>query len=135
LPGAPLTFVVTTEGERMRFPTKAIVIAAVSLAAVTAYAADVPTLDVSKTCKPIAGDRTFAIDTDRCFKTEKAARDQLTREWADFPVADRTLCTQTATMGGTASYVELITCLEMKRDVAKLPDRTMTTRPAALPKK
>jgi len=52
----------------------------------------------------------------------------------DVPAADRTLCTQTATMGGTASYVELITCLEMRRDVAKLPaNRKLTTRPSNLP--
>ena len=119
----------------MGFPIRTIVLAAAGLTAVTAYAADVPTLDVSKTCKPIANDRSFAIDSDRCFKTENEARDQLTREWANFPVADRSLCTQTATMGGTASYVELITCLEMKRDVAQLPNRNMTIRPAALPRK
>jgi hypothetical protein len=38
-------------------------------------------------------------------------------------------------MGGMPSYVELITCLEMKRDVAQLPNRNMTSRPAALPTK
>jgi len=119
----------------MGFPIRMVVLAAASLTATAAYGADVPTLDVSKTCKPIANDRSLAIDTDRCFRTEKAAREQLTREWENFPVADRGLCTQTASMGGAASYVELITCLEMKRDVAKLPDRTMMTRPAALPKK
>jgi hypothetical protein len=56
--------------------------------------------------------------------------------WVDVPVADRTLCTQTATTGGTASYVELITCLEMKRDVVKLPaDCGLTIRPSNLPAK
>ena len=56
------------------------------------------------------------------------------RQWADFPVADRVLCTQTATLTDMASYVHLITCLEMKRDVAKLPaDRGLRTAPAALP--
>jgi hypothetical protein len=118
----------------MRFSIRTMMIAAAALAATAAYAADVPTLDLAKTCKPIAGDKSLAINTDRCFKTEKQAREQLTREWSNFPAADRTLCTQTATMGSTASYVELITCLEMKRDVAKLPDRTMAARPAALKK-
>jgi|SRR3954452_17060490 hypothetical protein len=118
----------------MRFAIPAAVIAAMSLAAAAAYAADVPKLDVAKTCRPIANDRSLAIDTDRCFKTEKQAREQLSREWANFPAADRSLCTQTATMGGTASYVELITCLELKQN-AKPPGREMTARPAALPKK
>ncbi len=124
-----------TDGERMRFPITTTVIVAASLAAAVAYAADVPALDVTRTCTPIAADKTIAIDTDRCFKTEREAREQLAREWASFPDAERTLCTETARMGGMASYVALVTCLEMKRDAAKLQDRTMTVRPAALPKK
>ena len=119
----------------MRFPLRTIIIAAASLAASAVYAAEVPTLEVSPTCKPIANDRSLAIDTDRCLKTERAAREQLAREWENFPAADRVLCTQTASMGGLPSYVELITCLEMKRDVAQLPNRNMTSRPAALPRK
>jgi hypothetical protein len=120
----------------MGFPIRTLVMAAASLAAASAHAAEVPTLDVSRTCTPIdTADKTFAIDSDRCFKTEREAREQLTREWANFPAADRTLCTQTASMGGMASYVALITCLEMKRDVAKLPtDRGLNVRPAGLPK-
>jgi len=119
----------------MGFPIRMIVIAAASLMAAAANASQVPTLDVSGTCIPMAGDKTIAIDTDRCFKTERDAREQLTREWASFPAADRTLCTQRAAMGGMASYVALMTCLEMKRDVAKLPaDRGLTVRPAGLPR-
>ena len=120
----------------MTFLAKTIIIAVASLAAATVYAAEVPTLDVSGTCKPIPGDRTFAIDTDKCFKTEREAREQLMRQWTNFAETDRTQCTQRATMAGMASYVALITCLEMKRDVAKLPaDRGLTVRPAGLPQK
>ena len=116
----------------MGFPIGTTIIAAASLVATAAYAADVPTLDVRPTCTPIPGDKT---DTDRCLKTEREAREQLTREWASFPAADRTLCTQRAAMGGMSSYVALITCLEMRRDVAKLPaDRGLTVRPAGLPR-
>ena len=119
----------------MGFPIRMTLIAAVGLAATAAYAADVPTLDVSPTCTPIAGDKTIAIDTERCFKTERQAREQLAREWTDFPAADRTLCMQRASMGGMSSYVALLTCLEMKRDVVKLPaDRGLTVRPAGLPR-
>jgi hypothetical protein len=119
----------------MAFPIKSVMIAAAICASASASAAEVPTLDVSRTCKPLVDDKSFVIDTDRCLKSEQEARNQLTREWANFPAADRTLCTQTASMGGTASYVELITCLEMKRDIATLPpDRGLTVRPAGLPK-
>jgi hypothetical protein len=120
----------------MAIPIKIVVIVAVLGIVTAAHAAEVPTLDVNRTCKPINGDRSMQIDTDRCLRSEREARDQLSREWANFPAADRGLCTQTATMGGTASYVGLITCLEMKRDVAKLPaDRNLTVKPAGLQKK
>ena len=114
-------------------------IAALALTAIlttAAECAEVPTLDVSRTCNPIGGDASLQIDTDRCLKSEQEVRERLTQQWADFSAADRTFCTQMATMGGTASYVALITCLEMKRDVAKLPaDRGLTVRPSSLPTK
>jgi hypothetical protein len=123
----------------MPFPVKSALNTALIAAAFgmmsAANAAEVPTLDVSRTCKPIDGDRSMQIDTERCLRTEREAREQLAREWASFPAADRPLCTRTATMGGMASYVALITCLEMRRDAARLPGREMTTRPAGLPKK
>jgi len=93
----------------------------------------VPRLDVTPTCRPIDKTDMMQLDEKRCRQIENDARDQLVRQWADFPAADRTLCTQTATMGGAASYVGLITCLEMRRDVAKLPaDRGLRTAPTGL---
>ncbi len=99
-----------------------------------ALAADVPRLDVANACRAAAGaDLGVKYDADRCLKSENDARDQLKAQWADFPAADRSLCTQTATMGGTASYVELITCLELKRDVGIAPaDLGLQSRPSNL---
>ena len=118
--------------------TSAAALLALSLGA-PAFAAStgsgVPRLDVRPTCHPIsANDKSIQIDNERCLKTENEAREQLVRQWADFPPADRALCTQTATLTSMASYVDLLTCLEMKRDVAKLPtDRGLRTAPAAMP--
>ena len=109
--------------------------AALLLFAAMAFAADVPRLDVAGACRAAAaaaepGDK---YDADRCLKSENDARDQLKSQWANYPAADRSFCTQTATMGGTASYVELITCLELKRDVAKMPaDLGLESRPSRL---
>lgn len=120
----------------MAVPIKIALAAAATAFVAAAHAADVPTLDVGRTCRPLGGDKSLQINVDRCFKGEQEAREQLARQWADFPAADRALCTQTATMGGTASYVELITCLELQRDVAKLPpDGSLATRPSSLPSK
>jgi hypothetical protein len=100
-----------------------------------AFAADpkVPNLDVTPTCRPL--DKSDMLDEGRCRKSEQDARDQLVRDWANFPAADRSQCIATATMGGSASYVELITCLEMKRDVAKLPAGDLDSRPTGLKSK
>ena len=118
--------------------TSAAALLALSLGA-PAFAAEpgVPRLDVGPTCRPLnASDKSIQIDTERCLKTEQETREQLVRQWADFPPADRALCIQTATLTSMASYVDLITCLEMKRDVAKLPaDRGLRTRPSSLPAK
>jgi hypothetical protein len=108
--------------------------AALLIFSAVAFAADVPRLDVARACRATAGaDLGTTYDADRCLKSENDARDQLAAQWANYPAADRTLCTQTATMGGTASYVELITCLELKRDVAKTPaDLGLQSRPSNL---
>jgi hypothetical protein len=108
--------------------------AALLIFSAVAFAADVPRLDVAGACRAAAGaDLGMKYDADRCLKSENEARDQLRAQWANFPAADRSLCTQTATMGGTASYVELITCLELKGDVAKAPaDPGLQSRPSNL---
>lgn len=116
----------------MRFPIRAALAAAMLATATGAYAAEVPSIDVSGTCKPLSSD--VQLDTDRCLKSEQEARAQLAKEWDKFSSAERALCTKTATMGGTASYVELITCLELQRDVAKRPagKSNMETKPSSL---
>jgi hypothetical protein len=55
-----------------------------------------------------------------CIQDEKAARDQLAKKWDEFASADRTRCVRMSTAGRTASYIEVLTCLEMDRDAKKL---------------
>jgi hypothetical protein len=102
---------------------------AFSLAAARAEP-QVPRLDVTPTCRPLAKNDGLQRDESRCRQSENAAREQLVREWSKFPAADRTECTTAATMGGTASYVELITCLEMKRHVAGISKQNDEPTPA-----
>ena len=52
-----------------------------------------------------------------CVAGEDAARKELEKDWAKFPGAERTQCIQTAAKGGSPSYVEIIVCLEMMRDL------------------
>jgi hypothetical protein len=88
---------------------------------VVAVANGVPSFNIEPSCK-VAGNTGGDVRQQACLRTEREARQQLGKEWNGFVVADRTRCVETATMGGASrSYVELLTCLEIARDVRKLP--------------
>ena len=111
------------------------VLAAVLLSAGTLAAAaqTVPHLDVRPTCNNIDGSvgPTQRTPAD-CYKAEDAAKAELVKVWDQFPGPDRSLCTDTARMGGIPSYVQLLTCLELRRDARRLPpDQLMRTEDAA----
>ncbi len=77
-----------------------------------------PTLNLSGTCRALdRKDFSIQIDPQRCHKTENEARAKLVEDWAKYSAADRSLCTQTARMGGVESYVQLLTCLELQHEV------------------
>jgi len=73
----------------------------------------VPTFDIVRECR-LEGEST--VDFDRCQRDESAALDQLRASWTQFVDADKSTCLGETTIGGFASYVELLTCLEMARD-------------------
>jgi hypothetical protein len=101
-------------------------IALLILGAMPASAQTVPRLNVEPTCNIPAEMAAVNRDKAVCLRSENEARATLVEQWSSFPVPDRGLCTQTATMGGTASYVELLTCLEMRRDARALPKDELT---------
>ena len=47
-----------------------------------------------------------------CIRDEEAAREQLHQRWVQFPASARGICAQPKE--GSLSYVELLTCLEMR---------------------
>jgi len=92
-----------------------------------ARADDVPDLDVRQLCHGIAsqsfdplagGEPSVTFDT--CMQAERDDRDQLKKVWSQFSAADKKNCVTETKMGGESSYTELITCLEMARDVKAL---------------
>ena len=94
---------------------------------VVATADDVPNLNVEPVCDGIAkqGGVTFhdpqiAQEKKNCLDTEATVRNELVKQWAKFDRADRTSCVNESEMGGESSYTELLTCLEMARDVRAL---------------
>jgi hypothetical protein len=96
--------------------TLALAALALSVSAAAAQSS-VPKLDLGLTCRPLdRSDFSIQIDTDRCLRSENEARQKLASEWTQYSAADRSLCTQTARMGGVESYVQLLTCLELQQD-------------------
>ena len=92
-----------------------------------AVADSVPELNIEQVCEGIAqqGGVTFhdpaiAQEKKNCLDSEQATRDELVKQWSTFMPADKTSCVNESRMGGESSYTELITCLEMARDVRAL---------------
>jgi hypothetical protein len=84
-------------------------------------AADVPKLNVEPSCKT-AGVEGMALGrtTESCLNDEKGAREQLVKDWSTFSGADKSHCLSMVSTGGSPSYVELLSCLEMSRDAKKI---------------
>ena len=81
----------------------------------------VPRYDVRATCRKavaLAGG-SEGRSVENCMAGEDTARKDLEKEWAKVPAAERTQCIGTVAVGGSPSYVELLTCLEMMRDSRK----------------
>ena len=75
----------------------------------------VPKFDIARECRLEGGS---TPDLNRCSRDEAAALERLKTEWAQLVGAEKKTCMVEMTIGGFSSYVELLTCLEMARDVA-----------------
>jgi hypothetical protein len=92
-----------------------------------ARSGEVPVLDVQQVCRGIAQQATDPSETggpdlamSQCVSSEREVRGELVKAWPTFLLPDQQHCTREATVGGEASYTDLITCLEMARDVRKM---------------
>jgi hypothetical protein len=74
----------------------------------------VPKFDIVRECRLEGGS---TVELERCSENEGTAVRELQQAWAQFAGGDKRNCIASATTGGFASYVELLTCLEMARDV------------------
>jgi hypothetical protein len=87
-----------------------------ALAAVDA----VPNFNVDASCQAAAQQAPAADFMTVCRNSEQRAHDEIARQWSQLSAADKTQCVPAAKAGGHATYTELLTCLEMARDVRKL---------------
>jgi hypothetical protein len=83
----------------------------------------VPELNIEPSCRAaksagLSADRS----EDSCKRDENKARQQLEKEWGGFAASERRRCINLTHSGGSPSYVEVLTCLEMAKQVESLPD-------------
>jgi hypothetical protein len=101
-----------------------------------------PVLNVTPLCHGITDQSDLqegfrSVSFDECMKAEQADREAMIKEWSKFSSDDKKHCIAEATMGGESSYTELITCLEMARDVRQLktePANSAPTQTAPAPR-
>jgi hypothetical protein len=84
----------------------------------------VPNLRIDASCREVTQvNRSTGLadaqSLDGCMRDEEQARETLAPIWATFPAAERERCIGEATTG-SASYVDLLTCLQMARDADAL---------------
>ena len=82
----------------------------------------VPKFDIGPSCRSAGAAAVMATrNTASCEQDENNARATLEKEWSQFTPLDHADCTRLMTSGGSPSYVELLTCLEMAKQVKELP--------------
>jgi hypothetical protein len=95
--------------------------------------AQVPTVDIKKTCRAAAtamvslGSAGSARDEEICLKSENDARERLIKDWSSFQAADRKDCIQPRTY--LPSYIEWLTCFEMNKNVREMRQRGQSMAP------
>lgn len=83
---------------------------------------EVPQLDTGPSCRAAAHASTVVgRNEDSCKRDERDARGKLEQEWAQFTPSQRARCASLSNFGGSPSYVELLTCLEMAKAANSLP--------------
>jgi hypothetical protein len=107
------------------YMTPFIVLASLTCPISTARSDQYPILNVAPLCHALTDRSTLQlgirnVSFDECMKAEHGDRETMIKEWSSFSADDRRHCVAEATMGGESSYTDLLTCLEMARDVRKL---------------
>jgi len=117
-----------------------VALTALGASSLSARSDEFPVLDVAPLCHGITEQSTLqegfrTVTFDECIKAEQEDRQTMIKEWSTFSADDRTHCTAEAKMGGESSYTDLLTCLEMARDVRALNKSAHSDKSAEAPSK
>jgi hypothetical protein len=97
---------------------------------VRASAGGPPTLQVGPSCDGVArGSVVLGRVKKACLADETTAQDTLKQNWSKYAAADKTQCTGMVTTGGPASYVELLSSVEILRGTRATSAMPMHSRP------
>ena len=83
---------------------------------VVAVADRMPNFDITRSCRlDVAATTGLSVDQSMksCVNDEQQAKKQLAGQWSKFPAPSRASCMSQESIGGTPSYVSLLTCLQM----------------------
>jgi hypothetical protein len=80
-----------------------------------------PTLLVGPSCEA-AGQGSVVLGRDKkaCLADETTAQDTLKQNWSKYAASDKSDCVGMVKTGGPASYVELLSCVEILRDARNI---------------
>jgi hypothetical protein len=82
-----------------------------------AAADNVPKLNAGPSCEAAASGAVVAgRNKEACMADKRAAQEQATKNWSQYRSADKEQCIGLVNKGGPASYVELLSCLEVMKD-------------------
>ena len=80
-----------------------------------------PVLKVESSCEAAGrGAVVLGRNKEACLADETTAQDTLKQNWSKYSAADKTQCVGMTKNGGPASYVELLSCLEIMRDARNI---------------
>ena len=80
-----------------------------------------PTLQVGSSCEAAGrGAIVLGRNKEACLADESTAQDTLKQNWSKYSATDQSQCVGMVKTGGPASYVELLSCLEIMRDARNI---------------
>lgn len=89
----------------------------------------VPQLDISPSCRAATSTAiTLKRSVESCERAEMEARDKLQQEWSQYTDMQQGHCVRLSSLGGSPSYIELLTCLEIDKASKDLPAESRAGR-------
>ena len=74
-----------------------------------------------ESCRAAEKSESTGRNVGTCFQDEQTAKDTLRQNWSSYDSSQKNHCQRLMKAGGQPSYVELLTCIEMKTEPTTTP--------------